>query len=502
LTRRTPHGNVRGYSFEEVVAMMSARSLPWLVALSSLGLSTAARAEPTQYPGILYVPLEDVELLAASDPQCAGVDVHSGKSCGGADRASTVAPYDDAEGLGSDLAEALADFDVTVTHTRPPKYVPFLMLLASDVEASDSASFTCTAGGIDCAAQSRRRIATTSGGSLNCTNPDPLQAALYAFGRMSGLEGVENPDDPMGYPPSYTPAVTAFDDSCASIVQQQGFDVRGNPVLLPLECEETDHTGCDPGMQNSVADLTATYGAAAFDPDVDPPVIAIVSPEDGQVFVQGDDVVIDGTVEDDDAFVGAMWTVRGEGLVELLDVDTYEYCTNQACIPGEGRLRGVTSRSTGWDEPDAAKATDSSFEVPTIRGLPVGEYTVTFEASDMHGNVADAISITFTVEEPPPSDDTGAGSGAGDDAPPADDGTPADGGSSSTTGGGESSTAADGSGSGTGDASATGDGGGCGCSSEPDREGRAFFWLGISGLAVARRRDRAARRTVRRCGNG
>jgi MYXO-CTERM domain-containing protein len=455
-----------------------------LVTMGALAWSSSAHAAPTQYPGILYVPVEDVELLASSDPQCTGLEVHSGKSCGGEREAATIPAHADAEALGTDLAAALADFDVTVTHTRPPKYLPYLMLLPSDVDVEASVSYTCTGGGIDCSAASRRGIGTTIGGSANCMNPDILHASLYVFGRMSGLEGVANLDDPMGYVPDYMNQVTGYIDDCSEVVQQQGFDDRGDPVVLPLECEEDDHTGCDPGMQNSVADLTATYGPAPADADVDPPVLTILAPEDGQVFVLGDEVEIDGMVEDDDAFVGAMWTVQGEGLVQLLGVDTFEYCTNTACIPGEGQLAGMEAPLTGWEEDDAAKATDSEFTLPTIRALPVGDYTVTFVAADMHGNVAEAITIAFTIEPAPPSDDTTG-------PPPADDGTPPPTDDSSSGGastGVPSDESSDGSTSGAQDDD---DSSGCSCTSGSGRPAALALGLGLVGLAAGRRRRAA-----------
>jgi MYXO-CTERM domain-containing protein len=466
---------------------------PCVVATAAFGLSLSAHAEPTTIPGIVVVPTEPVDLIPAGtggDPACTGAGAqHSGLGCAGVAEPTTFEPYADAVNLTENLTAALAPFDVTVTNTRPPKYVPYMLILADDAVSKESQSFTCTGGGVDCSALSRHRVGTIIGGSMNCMDPDFLHAALYTFGRLSGLEGSDVAMDPMFYLPDFTMPATEFQDMCGALVPQEGFNDRGMQVTLPLECTSLDHTGCEEAMQqNSVADLTATYGVAPAEPDADPPVIAITSPRDGAVFMAGEDVIVDGTVEDNDAYVGAMWTVQGAGLADpnFLDgVEVYEYCTNTACIPTEGALAGAAPPLTGWEEVDQAKATDSSFAMPTFTGgLPAGEYTVTFEAADMHGNVAAPVSITFTVEEAPSgTGDETAGGGVDDTAGGADD--VLDDGGVFTTGVDDDG---DGDGTGSGSAGEDDDSGGCACNTAPGRSGLVALMFGLLGLGLSRRR--------------
>lgn len=496
LTKEALRGSVPRTFQQESFDNMKTWIFPCAAAIAAFGLSVSAHAEPTTIPGIVVIPTEPVDLIPAGtggDPACTGAGAqHSGLGCAGVEAATTFEPYTDAVNLTEGLTTALAPFDVTVTNTRPPKYLPYMLILADDMDNPKSQSFTCTGGGVDCSALSRHRVGTIIGGSMNCTMPDFLHAALYTFGRLSGLEGSDVAMDPMFYIPDYTMPATEFQDMCGALVAQEGFNDRGMQVTLPLECTSKDHTGCEEAMQqNSVADLTATYGVAPEAPDTEPPVIAITSPMDAQVFMAGEDIVVDGTVMDNDAYVGAMWTIQGAGLADpmFLDgVEVYEYCTNTACIPSEGALAGQAPPLTGWDEVDQAKATDSSFAMPTFTGgLPAGEYTATFEAADMHGNVAEAISVTFTVEAP--VGDTGGGTmdgGVDETGGGGADDVLDDGGQFETGADGD-----DGDGDGTdgGSAGEDEDVGGCACNSGPAKGGAVALMLGLLGLGLSRRRS-------------
>jgi MYXO-CTERM domain-containing protein len=456
-----------------------------MLASAAMMIASTAHAEPIQIPGIVYIPTEPVTLIpsgAAGDPMCTGAGtIHSGLGCTNTvEMETTVDPFAGADTLATDLAAALAAFDVTVTTTRPPKYVPYMMINPSDTVNDMSTSFTCTGGAADCSALSRHRIGSMNGGSQNCMMPDLLHQTLYTFGRLSGLEGL----DPAGavtgvmtYIPDYTMPQSTFVDECVAIVPQQGFNDRMMQVDLPLECTSLDHT-CDMGEQNSTADLTATYGAPLAAPDETAPVVEISTPMEGEVFQLGDDpiqVVLDGTItEDDSAYVGVYWTVQSDAFMDLLGTDLVEFCTNDACDQ-----LGLPSVFDDHAAPAVLLGTDAialSFDNP-----PAGSYTATLEATDMYGNVSEIATVNFTVEaapEPGTSGADGSGSASAGDATASGGGftTGADGGSDGTDGG---SSAADG---------GSGDDGGCSCTTAPEQGGLTLLMFSLFGLGIARRR--------------
>lgn len=152
-----------------------------------------------------------------------------------------VAPYPDAANLADAVRAALEPFDVRVTTERPPEYMPYFLLMPGLEPFGADMSFSCTSGGHTCAGRRRNSIASTNDGTVNCVNPDITQQALYAIGRMIGLEGSENEADPMHFPPNYAVVAPAavFQDVCTAISPQ--FEVSEPFNLLPLECTNVDH---------------------------------------------------------------------------------------------------------------------------------------------------------------------------------------------------------------------------------------------------------------------
>ncbi len=212
---------------------------------------TTASAEDE--PAILYIPTEAVTLLPTGVAPC-GSDVNSALGCGGASEETEEPAFAGADALTMALDGALEAYDVMVTNTRPPEYVSYVMMLPSEDAADMSTSFTCTFGGINCGARNRNDIISTSGTTMNCLDPEIVHAAIFAFGRTSGLEGVAAPDDWMNYlmgmgsdagPDYATPPMGGFTDECHDRVQPQGFNDRMMQVDLPLECTSGDHFACD-----------------------------------------------------------------------------------------------------------------------------------------------------------------------------------------------------------------------------------------------------------------
>jgi len=448
-----------------------------------LWAGTAAAAEPA----ILYIPTEPIVLLPLGPAPC-GSTVNSALGCGApSDMEEMVEPYADVEVLTMALDEALGDYDVMVTNSRPPEYVAYLMLLPSDTPDEDSQSFTCTATGINCGSRQRNDIAFTFGATMNCMSPEVLHVALYSFGRASGLEGVANPGDYMSYVPDFGLPPAGFLDVCSDRVQQIGFNDAGMQVELPLECTSVDHVECPDDangfvQQNSHQDLLLFYGPRTE--DTDPPVLTNVVPADTTELPEGGELVLDVDITDADPVVGVRWVISSEAL-EAAGVENgrLSMCTNEVC-------------DVSWDDATPLKATDSDFRFSLV-GVPAGEYTITLEAADFHGNVAEMITNVVTVGE-------GGIGDTGDSTTGPDDPTDPDDGSVFTTGEGEGEVGEVGE---VGDdvgRTNTGDEGdssgstgglvldrpGCACTTREPGGGLGWLWLwlGVLGLGAVRRR--------------
>ncbi|MCX4242104.1 MYXO-CTERM sorting domain-containing protein [Paraliomyxa miuraensis] len=440
---------------------------------SALALLTLAPSVASAEPGILYVPTEDITLYPTNMAPC-GASVNSALGCYGVSEETVEPPYADADNLTTALANNLVEYDVMVTNVRPPEYISYVMHLASDDPADMSTSFSCAFGGINCEARNRNAITSTSGTTMNCIDPEVVHASTYAFGRVSGLEGVDNPEDWMNYVvdvgplagPDYAMAPLGFQDVCNDRVQQQGFNDRGMQVSLPLECTSVDHFTCDgPGGmqgQNSHQDLLMYYGARVEDTEA--PVLSNIVPEDGAVLMAGDDLVLDVDISDGDPIVGVRWTVTSEVFIDIIGSDTVTQCTNDVC-------------DANWMDASPLKATDSDWEV-TFAGLPPGEYAITLEAADYHGNIADMVSATVTIM----GEDSGTSG-------PMTTGADSSGGNATNDDSSVFTTGEDESGDGTSTSSQddTG-GGGCSCRTTPAPGGAMLMLLGLMGLGTLRRR--------------
>jgi MYXO-CTERM domain-containing protein len=437
---------------------------------SALALTVLAPVAASAEPAILYIPTDPITLLPTGMAPC-GSGVNSALGCGGVDAETEIPPFAGAADLTTAMSDALVAYDVLVTNTRPPEYISYVMLMADDQPNDMSQSFTCTSTGINCAALQRNDLAFTFGTTMNCMDPDVTHAALYAFGRVSGLEGVVNPEDWMNYIPDYTVPPMGYQDVCSDRTNQQGFDDEGNQVSLPLECTSLDHVECPDGMngepqQNSHQDLLLYYGARTEDTEA--PVLSNILPADATVLMQGDDLTVDVDIMDADPAVGVRWVIASPALMDAgVEGGALSQCTNDVC-------------DGNWPDAMPLKATDSDWAF-TLAGLPAGEYTITLEAADYHGNVAEMVTIMVTIEGG--ATDTGSvDTGADTTAGPMDTGND----SSVFTTGQESSGGDD---DGTGTGSNDDGGGGCSCRTTGHGPGGAVLMLlGLVGLGAMRRR--------------
>ncbi len=439
-------------------------------------LCTASVASAETKPAIVYIPTADVDLIPSGtvDTVCEkasmSADIGAAGCVGNLAEATTRSPNGDVESIVEGVTSALEAYDITVVTEAPPIYVPVYAVLTGADDSEESVSHTCAGAALTCAARGRDSVAFTNTGTMNCTDPDLVQSTLYAIGRLAGLEGKEDATDVMFYPPDYENPVTAFVDACGPISQFLGGDAGDMPA--PLECTSADHEGdCGAGEQNSNADMLAYFGAAA--PDADAPEIAIESPADGDVIAEGAALQVIAKVDDASTYAAVSITVAAAELEGQIPGGAFTFCTTDLC-------------DVNFLDNDPFKVTDSEWATSELSQLPGGEYTITLEASDYHGNVAEPLVITVTVEggpvDPSGGDDTGTG---GDDS--GGQTSAATNGDSGflTSGGDESGGGSDTEG---GSGGASDDGGGCAVATQPGIGGTMGLMLGLFGLGFVRRR--------------
>jgi MYXO-CTERM domain-containing protein len=424
-------------------------------------------------PAVLFIPTETVQLLATCPVSQMSSD-NSGLGCvNGLEEDTSYEPPANIDDIVAGMTTALEPFNVRVTTTRPPEYVPYQMLLPSSEENAESTSRTCVGAAIDCDSLQRNDIAFTNGGTMFCSDPDALQAALVAFGYMSGLENTDNVMDPMYYSaedpfgPDYTMPVAAFDDTCATLVQT--VDEKGAPNQLQCPASINHQPYCDDmeDQANSVQELLAYYGPGPVVEDTTAPVVAdLVMPEDGST-VEG--LELSANVTDDQGLVFVRWTLQGEALEGMLPADD----TGTVC-KGHNRVCAVDYEL----QPPYHQADDNVYSFNDFNALPGGSYTITFEASDLAGNTVDAVTVTVTVEGG--TADTSGGDETGPDPTNVTD---------PTNGSADDSSSDDGSGGNDTGEPENDDDGGCSCSTaDPGMGGVAGLLLGVFGFVSTRRR--------------
>lgn len=437
-------------------------------------LTTSSVAYADTKPAIVWVPTSDVELIPSGmvdsiceKMQMSGSAVAAG-CVGGLDEPITREVSADAMTIATDLRTAFEAYDLSIVVEPPPAYVPVFALLTSDNESEESTSYTCGSQVANCGGLSRDGTFSTNTGTITCTEPDAAQAAIYAVGRLAGLEGKEAGTDAMHYPPDYTMPVITFEDACGPIAAQLGGEDNMTPI--PLECTSLDHVGCDSGEQNSHADLLENLGPTATDTDA--PVIAISSPADGDVIAEGGAINVAATVEEASNFAAVRITIASPALdgVEGIIGGEISFCTTDIC-------------DVNFLDVDPFKTADSGWGTGDIIELPGGEYTITLEGSDYYGNEADPVVVAITLEGGP-VDPTGGDTDTGGDTtdPTGASDTFASGGDESSSGGGDTDGGDDGGG-------ATDDGGGCSVGGSGGIGGSFAMMLGLLGLGLLRRRD-------------
>jgi MYXO-CTERM domain-containing protein len=430
---------------------------------------------------VLFVPTDTISLVPTT--MCP-VSQSGGNNSGLGCSAAITDPLDHMPAANVDdvitgITTALAPFNVLVTSTRPPEYVPYTMLLVGDEVDDMGLSRTCAPAPINCDAVKRNEIGFTTGGSMFCMDPDPVQAALIAFGYMSGLENNDNPMDPMFYQdaapfgPDFTMPALEYQDMCSNLVMTVDDMEMANPIACPQSVNHAPYCMDMDNMANSVAELTAYYGAGPFPEDTMPPTVDTSAlPAEGDM-VDGDlDLTV--TATDDMGLVFVRLTIQSTALIGLdPSVDeTGSVCKahNDVC-------------PFAFEFPMAVpyqQNPDNTYSANEFAQAPGGDYTVTVEASDLAGNVIEPIVVHFT-KGGGMADSSGGMTTATDATASATDAT-------ATASDGESSSSTGIEGPEDGGQTDDGGGGGCGCSTESGAGGLASLFLGIVGFAATRRR--------------
>lgn len=468
------------------------RSIAFLFACSIGSISTVAAAgdleqrpdpvgayEYDAAPAVLFIP--DASIPLTPSDMCAypqGGGDHAGLGCvAGLEAAEDYTPPDNIETIADGMRAALAPYNVLVTSTRPPEYVPYMLLLPGEAMNEESISYTCAGAGIDCDGVGRNDIGLTNGGTMNCTAPDPLHAALIAFGYMSGLENNDNPMDPMFYPPDFSMPATEYQDMCATLVptlDDMGMD------NLPVCVSFYHETHCDDqdGQINSHLELLGVYGAGPAVEDTTPPEVTElgIADMDGVVFPAGTPLPLTATVTDDSGLVFVRWTLVSTNEDFLM----FDANGDGAVCKGHNDVCEVGFEGAG---PPYYQVDGGDYGAMDLAAVPGGDYQITFEASDLTGNVAEAVTVMVTVEGGGSADTTGGNADTtdGNDSNDSNDSNDDDGNDESSSDGGSADSNATG-----GDEEASG----CSCNTDGDRSGAAFMLIGLAGLGLARRRTR------------
>ncbi|RMG98718.1 MAG: hypothetical protein D6705_05075 [Deltaproteobacteria bacterium] len=404
-------------------------------------------------PGILYVPLEEVTV---NPPPCKDgtTQANSAKNCTNVvSEETTVPPWGDAQAqmdLITGLENALAPYNVRITTERPDDYVPYHMLLMSDMDVPESEADVCAFAAIGCDGLPRNRTALVVGSTMNCAGRDPLAAALYAFGRLSGLEPLADAMDPMKVPQDPMAPETMYDDNCNALASPDMLQCIS--TIHKLYCNDMD------GVQNSHQELLGVYGARPAEPDTTAPTIDSIFPEDGATFTTSDAWTVSATASDDSGYLVARWDWV-EGIPDEIADSWFCKATNRACPQEFENGHGATGEP--WD-------------FFAANGMPPGTYKFRFTVQDMAGNTASQ-EITVTVEGSSGSTSGGATTGGPTSA------------GSSTSGGGDTTGGIESGGNMTdGD-----DSGGCSCSTSARPSDAAFGFGALLLAGLVRRRRRA-----------
>lgn len=316
---------------------------------------------------------------------------------------------------------------------RPPAHLPYAMVMMGGTPQmlglpSSVLGVSCSS---DCGDFWWRDTTFAFTDNINPNNASILgTTALHEAAHAFGLAHIGDPTKIMN--PFVGSADVTWADTCTPYDDSTG----------GINCQSTHDDFCEPGAQNSHAELLAYFGTNSI--DVEPPSVEILSPAGDVELAVGDGIEIEAEITDDHEGYG--WKL---------------------VIPEVGQEQVAFGRETTW----------------ALNNLPEGTYTVRVEAIDHDRNVGfDEVKLYVGVPAPVMTDPE----------IPEDPGADPTGGSTADTGDGEDDSG--------GHDDATGDPGemtgmdpsaqSCGCRTEGSGPpATALLLLGLVGLTRRRRAD-------------
>lgn len=348
-----------------------------------------------------------------------------------------------------ETANDVAQFGVEVVYLeRPPKILPYTMVMVggSWTDTNLDSPAGGVAPGTDCGALGQRHVVYTfAGGGWSASGIANVNS--QEAGHAWGLDHSLNCNSVMSYCGGGN---GVFSGTCDGLCEAQCQGAAGCRLF------HEDFCGVGNDQQNEAAELMFLFGGN--EPDLEPPFVDIVSPEDGITVDEGSDVDLRVVVDDDYGGYGWRFVIEHEGEV-------------------------------AYDQVDYDRQVDDQYRAAlNLVNLEPGVYSIMVEVADHYDHTStDMVTFTVTGEVVPPeggTDDTG---GDSDGAGSSGGGGATDAGFTGESGGltgGETESGALG---------ADGDDKGCACqaTSGPGGAGGLFWGLaGLWGLRSRRSRNR------------
>jgi hypothetical protein len=283
----------------------------------------------------------------------------------------------------------MAPYGIRIAYEeRPPSHLPYAMVMMGG-----SPQMLGLGGGVlgvscssDCGDFWWRDTTFAFTDAINPNNAEVLgTTALHEAAHAFGLAHIDDATKIMN--PFVGGGDVEWEQNC----------IPYNDATGGINCQPTHDEFCGGGAQNSHAELLAYFGENS--PDLEAPVVEILSPADGTELAVGDGVTVEAEISDNHEGVG--WKL----VIPEVDQEAVAYAFEKT-----------------WP----------------LGNLPAGVYTLRVEAIDHERNEAfDEVTIYVGMEAPVDPDSSGSGSGSGD-ADSSDSQASADPSSSSDADAGES----------------------------------------------------------------
>jgi len=343
--------------------MRSTTALPLTAVLLAFPATASAEGEPR--PATVFINYEGAFLAGGDD---SALD-QLGCIEGGFDYPAFLGSRTVAAEVTEQVRAIFAPFAVRVVDERPPEHLPYTMVMVGGLPQGlglddGVGGYACV---IDCGDEIGRETVLVFGDAI----PEPRALAhtiVHEVAHGWGLDHVAASELIMN-PTTSGGGERVLGDGCTALDEPADADCLERHALF---CEA-------PGMQDTVAELYAVRGPG--EPDVSPPQVELVSPQDGERAVPGELVRVEVLVEDDRPDFG--WRL---------------------VVP-----------ELGWSQ----RGRETTMELR----FPAGEHTVRVEAIDQAGNET-RVEAVLVVGEPEPSEPPGmdgpAGPGSSEDEPTSD----------------------------------------------------------------------------------